>query len=442
VYAETRYAKDGDVHIAYQIEGDGPVDLLFNPEFWHSIEAQWGEPSFARFLERLASMGRLITYDERGTGVSDPVAEPPSLERWMDDMRVVLDEVDSERAVLLGFGGGGLLSMLFAATFPERTSALVLTNSFARLGWAEDYPWGRTPAVEEETLYVMRSGWGRGVLLDTVAPSRVGDEAFRQWWARYQRLGMTPGRIVGMRQMLMEADLRDVLPNIAVPTLVLHRADNVNIRVEHGRYLAEHIPGARYVEVPGHDYFAFLGNADVLLREIETFVEGVARAPESERVLATVLFTDIVGSTSRAAELGDERWSELLAAHHAAVRRELARFEGREVDTAGDGFFATFDGPGRAVHCACGIRDAVGPLGVEVRAGLHTGELELQGEAVRGLAVHIGQRVMAEAQPGEVLVSSTVRDLVGGSGIAFDDRGEHALKGVPEPWRLFAFVES
>jgi class 3 adenylate cyclase/pimeloyl-ACP methyl ester carboxylesterase len=435
---ETRYALAGDVHIAYQVVGDGPVDLVLCAEFWHSIEAQWDEPSLARFLERLASFGRLISFDQRGTGISDPVAELPSLEQWMDDVRVVMDEAGSERAVLLGFGGGGMLSMLFAATHPQRTAALVLVNAFARLSWAEDYEWGRTPALEDEVVHVMRAGWGRGVLLDSVAPSRVGDEAFRQWWARYQRFGTSPGKIMSVRRMLGASDVRDVLPSIQVPTLILHRADNSFVRVEHGRYLAEHIPGARYVEVPGSDYFVFLGNADIFLGEIEKFVVSRRQAPDSERVLATVLFTDIVGSTSRAAELGDREWTALLQAHHSAVRRELSRFDGREVDTAGDGFLATFDGPARAVRCACAIRDAIASLGIEIRAGAHTGEVEVGNGGVRGLAVHIGQRVAAEAAPGEVLVSSTVRDLVAGSGIEFDDRGEHTLKGVPEQWRLFA----
>jgi class 3 adenylate cyclase len=318
----------------------------------------------------------------------------------------------------------------------------VLVNSFPRLAQADDYEWGRAPAVEEEVLHVMRTGWGRGVLLDVVAPSKVGDEQFRQWWARYQRLGSSPGTIVRMRRMLDDFDVRDVLQSIRSPTLVLHRSGNTFVRVEHGRYLAEHIPGARYVEVPGSDYFAFVGNSDVFLGEIERFVTGLSRAPEADRVLATVLFTDIVGSTQRAAELGDRRWAQLLGDHHDVVRQELERFRGQEVDTAGDGFFATFDGPARAVRCAIAVRDAVRTLDLEVRAGLHTGELELAGGGVRGLAVHIGQRVLAQADAGEVLVSSTVKDLVAGSGLAFADRGVHTLKGVPEQWRLFEVAAS
>jgi pimeloyl-ACP methyl ester carboxylesterase/class 3 adenylate cyclase len=442
VVAETRYARSGDVQIAYQVVGEGEPDLLLVPEFWHSIEAQWEQPALAAFLRRLSSFGRLIAFDQRGTGVSDPVAanEMLSLEQWLDDVATVMDEVGSEQAVLLGFGGGGSLAMLFAATYPERTSGLVLVNSFPRLSHAPDYPWGRAPALEEEVLHVMRTGWGRGVLLDVVAPSKVGDEAFRQWWARYQRLGSSPGTIVRTRRMLDELDVRDVLPSIRVPTLVLHRADNTFVRVEHGRYLADNIPDARYVEVPGSDYFAFLGNTDVFLGEIERFVKSVSRAPEADRVVTTVLFTDIVGSTQRASELGDRRWAELLGAHHAAVRRELERFRGDEVDTAGDGFLATFDGPARAVRCALAIVDTIRALGLEVRVGLHTGEVELADGARRGVAVHIGQRILAEAGAGEVLVSSTVKDLAAGSGLTFADCGLHALKGVPEEWRLFQAV--
>jgi pimeloyl-ACP methyl ester carboxylesterase/class 3 adenylate cyclase len=439
VLPETRYAQSGDVHVAYQVVGEGEPDLILVAEFWHSIEAQWEEPALAGFLRSLSSFGRLISFDQRGTGISDPAPpnELPWLEQWLDDISAVMDEVGSKQAVLLGMGGGGTLSTLFAATYPERTSGLVLVNSYPRLSQAPDYPAGRATALEEEVIHVMRTGWGRGVLLDLVAPSKVGDESFRQWWARYQRLGSSPGTIVQMRRMLDELDVRDILASVRVPTLVLHRADNTFVRVEHGRYLAEHIPGARYVEVPGSDYFPFLGNTDVFLDEIARFVKGVSRAPEADRVLATVLFTDIVGSTQRASDLGDRGWAELLSAHDAVVRRELERFRGHEVDTTGDGFLATFDGPARAVRCALAVRDAVCPLDLEIRAGLHTGEVELANGATRGLAVHIGQRVLSEAGAGEVLVSSTVKDLAAGSGLTFADRGLHTLKGVPEEWRLF-----
>jgi class 3 adenylate cyclase len=436
--AETRYAKTGDLHIAYQVVGDGPVDIVFVPEFWHTIEVQWDQPELAAFLERLGSCGRLICFDQRGSGVSDPVALQPAFEPWLEDIKVVMDEVGSQAAVLLGIGGGGLISTLFAAMHPERTIGLVLVNSFARISYADDYPWGRGPEIEAEVLDVMRTGWGRGVFLDVLAPSRVGDDAFRRWWARYQRIGASPGTILGMRRTLGELDVREFLSSIRAPTLVLHSGGNAWVRPEHGRYLAEHIANASYVELPGPDYFVFLRDADTALGEIERFIEGCVGTPETDRLLATVLFTDIVGSTQLASQVGDRRWSELLEEQRAVVRRELERYRGREIDTTGDGFLATFDGPARAVRCACMIRDAVRRLGIEIRAGLHTGEVEVRKEGLAGVAVHIGQRVLSEAAPGEVLVSSTVKDLAVGSGLEFEDRGSHALKGVTDEWRLFA----
>lgn len=437
---ETRYAKTGDIHIAYQVFGDGPVDMVLATEFWHSIEVQWDQPDLAAFLERLSSFARVISFDQRGSGVSDPVSlrELTSLDLWMDDINVVMDEVKSESAVLYGIGGGGTMSMLFAATHPQRVSGLVLVNSYARLSRAPDYPWGRGPEIEDEVRDVMRTGWGRGVFLDLVAPSRVGDEEFRRWWARYQRIGASPGTVLSMRRMLGQIDVRDVLPSIRAPTLVLHRAETTWNRVEHGRYLAEHIPGARIVEVPGVDHFSFIGDSEAILTATEKFVAGIVAPPESDRQLSTVLFTDIAGSTKLIAEIGDRRWREILEAQRTLVRRELDRYRGREIDTAGDGFFASFDGPARAVRCARVLSDAVGALGIEIRAGLHTGEVEVLNGGLAGVAVHIGQRVLAEAAPGEVLVSSTVKDLTAGSGLEFDDRGMHALKGVPEEWRLFA----
>jgi pimeloyl-ACP methyl ester carboxylesterase/class 3 adenylate cyclase len=437
---ETRYAKKGDIHIAYQVFGEGPVDMVLATEFWHSIEVQWDQPDLAAFLERMGSFARLISFDQRGTGISDPVSlrDLTSLDLWMDDIHVVMDEVGSESAVLYGIGGGGTMSMLFAATNPQRVSGLVLVNSFARLSRAPDYPWGRAPELEEEALDVMRTTWGRGAFLDLVAPSRVGDEAFRQWWARYQRVGASPGSVLSMRRMLGQIDVRDVLPSIRAPTLVLHRAETTWNRIEHGRYLAEHIPGARLVEVPGIDHFSFVGDSEAILSETEKFVAGIVEPPATDRQLSTVLFTDIVGSTKLAAEVGDRSWREVLEAQRALVRRELDRFHGREIDTAGDGFFAAFDGPARAVRCAQVLREAVRTLGIEIRAGLHTGEVEVLKEGLAGVAVHIGQRVLAEAEPGEVLVSSTVKDLTAGSGLEFEDRGLHALKGVPDEWRIFA----
>jgi class 3 adenylate cyclase/pimeloyl-ACP methyl ester carboxylesterase len=437
---ETHYARSGDVHIAYQVLGDGPLDLVYVPEFWNSIEAQWEEPGFERYLRRLASFSRLICFDQRGSGMSDPVAiaEISTLEGWIDDVRAVMEDAGSARAALLGSGGGGMMSCVFAATHPEQTYALVLVNSFSRLTRDEDHPWGTSPEHEDRVIWEMHHGWGRGVLLELLGPSVVGDPNFRQWWAHYQRLGCSPGTVLAIRRMLQRSDVREVLPSIRVPTLVVHRRDNRAVEVGQGSYLAEHIAGSKYVEVPGVDYFPFVGNSDAILDEVEEFLTGVRGGAKESRVLATVLFTDIVGSTERAAELGDRRWRDLLQTHYELIRHHLAQFRGREVDTAGDGFLATFDGPARAINAAVAIRDANRELGLEIRAGLHTGEIELAGDDIRGIAVHIGARVSAAAGPGEVLASSTVKDLVAGSGIEFQDRGTHELKGVPGEWRLFA----
>ena len=437
---ETRYAKSGDVHIAYQVFGEGRLDLVFIAEFWNSIEAMWEQPQYRGSLERLGSFARVICLDQRGTGSSDPVSlsELPTLEVWADDVIAVMGAVGSQRAALLGVGGGGGVGMVFAATFPERVHALVLLNSTARYTQAPDYPWGTSPEFEARIEKELEFGWGRGVLLETVGPSVAGDPDFRSWWSRYQRLGSTPGTVRRTRHMLQELDVRDVLGSIGVPTLILHRRDNRLVDVAHGRYLSEHMPAARYVELEGDDYLWFVGDSDAILDEVEMFLTGSRRAREADRVLATVLFTDVVGSTERAAALGDAAWRDLRVVHDAVVRAELARHRGREIDTAGDGFLASFDGPARAVRCACAIRDGLRRVGLEVRAGLHTGEVELVGDGVAGIAVHIGARISALAEPGQVLASSTVRDLVAGSGIEFEDRGVHELRGVPGEWRLFA----
>jgi class 3 adenylate cyclase len=435
---ETRYAKSGDLHIAYEILGKGPPDLVYVPEFWNSMEAQWEEPSFARFLERLGSFSRLITFDNRGTGLSDPVPlnDLPRLEQFMDDVRAVMDASQSERAALFCTGGGSLVSLLFATTYPDRVSALVIANGYSRLGRADDYPWGALPE-NDAVLQRIRESWGRGGLIDTVAPSMTGDDRFRQWWARYERLGLSPGAAVAMRQMLLAADTRHLLPLVQIPTLVLHRTDNRLLDVGHARYLKEHIAGAKYVELPGEDHLIFVGDQELVLDETREFVTGVRGVSEPDRVLATVLFTDIVRSTERATELGDRQWRNLLDTHDATVRRQLERFQGREVDTTGDGFVATFDGPARAISAACAIRDASRQIGLEIRAGVHTGELYLRGDDIAGLAVHIAARVAQKASPNQVLVSSTVKDLVAGSGIEFLYRGMHSLKGVQDRWRLF-----
>jgi pimeloyl-ACP methyl ester carboxylesterase len=429
---ETQYARSGDVHIAYQVVGDGPRDLVLVPGFVSHVEMWWDEPHCARFLQRLASFSRLILFDKRGTGLSDRVAEQPTLEQRMDDVRAVMDVIGSARATLLGVSEGGPLSTVFAATYPERTDALILYGSFSAFS-----SWVPTPEQLNQLLTGLEATWGTGGSLPRFAPSVADDPQFQQWWARRERQGASPGALIALMRMNSQIDIEDVLPAVRVPTLILHRTDDRVITVTAGRELADRIPGAKYVELPGDDHLPWVGDPDALLDEIEEFLTGARPAIEPDRVLATVLFTDIVGSTERLAQVGDRRWRELLGAHHAVVRRELERFRGREVNTAGDGFLATFDGPARAVRCAGAIRDAVRSVGLEVRAGVHTGEIELMGDDVGGIAVHIGARVAAGAGPGEILVSSTVKDLVAGSGLVFEDRGAHALKGVPGEWRLF-----
>ena len=432
---ETHYARSGDVHIAYQVVGDGPLDLVLVPGFISHVEGWWEEPLCARFVERLASFSRLILFDKRGTGLSDREFGVPTLEQRMDDVRAVQAAAGSERAAVLGISEGGPMSVLFAATYPERTAALVLYGTFA-----EFRSWVPTREALEGILGYMDRDWGTGRSLPHFAPSLAAEPRFRRWWARHERGGASPGAAMALMRMNSEIDVRHVLPAIRVPTLILHRTGDVTVDVEAGRYQAAHIHGARYVELPGTDHLPFVGDSEAILAEIEEFLTGVRPVAEPDRVLATVLFTDIVDSTRRAAALGDRRWRELLEAHHSATRRELGRHRGREVKSLGDGFLAAFDGPARAVRCAEAIAVAMRPLGLEVRAGLHTGECEVMGEDLGGLAVHIAARVAAQAGPGEVLVSSTVKDLVAGSGLQFEDRGTRALKGIPDEWRLFALT--
>jgi pimeloyl-ACP methyl ester carboxylesterase len=439
---ETRYTKSGDIHIAYQVTGSGPLDLVWVPGFVSHLEYQWEYPASVRFIERLASFSRLIRFDKRGTGFSDRGAEIPTLEQRMDDVRAVMDAVGSERAALFGISEGGPMSCLFAATYPERTSALVLYGSYALRTWAPDHPFGTTEEEWEVRLARMEREWGGPMGIDIWAPSAAGDEVFKQWWANYLRLSASPGAALAVMRMNKEIDVRPILPAVRVPTLIIHRTGDRVIDIEQGRYLAKQIPGAKLVELPGVDHVLLIGDMDAIMDEIEEFLTGVRHRAEADRVLATVLFTDIVASTERAAAIGDRGWRALLDSYYAAVRRELARFRGREIDTAGDGMFATFDGPARAIRCASAITGAVRQLGVEVRAGLHTGECEVMGEKVGGIAVHIGARVASQAGPGEILVSNTVKDLVAGSGIRFEDRGAHTLKGVPGEWRLFAVAAS
>jgi pimeloyl-ACP methyl ester carboxylesterase len=440
----TRYARSGEVNIAYQVVGEGPLDLVFVSGWVSNLDLMWEEPSFARFLRRLASFSRLILFDKRGTGLSDRVPDDdlPTLEARMDDVRAVLDAVGAERAALLGHSEGGPMCLLFAATYPERTVALVLIGTYARRLVGDGYPFGAAPQAYEAFLQEIADGWGGPVGLEGRAPSLVDDERFRTWWSDYLRMSASPGAALALTRMNGDIDVRPALETIAVPTLVVHRTGDRSLPVEGARYLADRIRGARLAELPGDDHLPFVGDQDAILDEIEEFLTGVRRGVETDRVLATVLFTDIVGSTDRAVQLGDRAWRDLLDSHHLAVRRELDRWRGTEVDTVGDGFLATFDGPARAIRCACAIRDSVRRLGLEVRAGLHTGECEVQGGTVAGIAVHIGARVSALAGAGEVLVSSTVKDLVAGSGIEFDERGEQELKGVPGRWRLYSVVDA
>jgi class 3 adenylate cyclase len=437
--AETRYARSGDLRIAYQVHGDGPIDLLFAPGYLSHLEQNQWWPGYAAFLEKMAAFSRLIVFDRRGTGLSDRILALGSFEELMDDIGVVLDAAGSERAALFGGAEGGPMCALFAATFPERTSALVLGASYARRTWARDHPWGLDEDTQRRILDGYEDRWGRiGFGARALAPTLVDDDRFQVWYAQAQRFAGTPASAQAWFRVTMEIDVRDVLPAIRVPTLVIHRSGDRVIPVEAGRYLAQHIPDAKYVELAGDDHFPFVADIDAIVDEVEEFLTGSRRAREPDRVLATVLFTDIVGSTQLAADLGDRRWTELLAEHHRLVRGELDRFRGKAVRVAGDGTLSTFDGPARAVQCACAIRDATQVLGLEVRAGLHTGEIELAQTGIEGIAVHIGARVASLASAGEVLASSTVKDLVVGSGIEFTDRGSHELKGVPGEWHVHA----
>jgi pimeloyl-ACP methyl ester carboxylesterase len=435
---ETRYAKSGDLRIAYQVVGSGPP-LVVSDQWFGNVDAQWEFPPMERLLRRLASFGRLVLFDKRGTGLSDPVplGRVPTLEEWMDDLRAVLDALGIQRTALLCGVGASYLGLLFAATYPHRTRALVLVNGYARMSQAPDYPWGRSETEIGEYIETARERWGEGVTFDAFAPSVAADDELRRVGARYERQWASPSGYAALTSLRAENDLRHVLPAIRVPTLVIHRAEVVRVPPQHGRYLAEHIPDARYVEVPGIDTFLWAGDPEPILGEVEEFLTGARHVPEADRMLATLLFTDIVGSTERAAQLGDAAWNELLEEHNDAVRRQLRGFSGREIDTSGDGFLATFDGPARAIRCAEAIRDAVTPLDLTLRSGLHTGEVERVQDNIRGIAVHIGARVSSLAAPGEILVSSTVKDLVAGSGIEFEDRGTHQLKGVPDEWHLY-----
>jgi pimeloyl-ACP methyl ester carboxylesterase len=437
----TQYAKSGDASIAYQVIGDGPLDLVLVLGFATHLELQWESPPFAHFCQRLSSFSRLIVFDKRGTGLSDPVTEVPTLEQRIDDVRAVMDAAGSGRAALFGISEGGPMSVLFAATHPARATALVLYGAMGRTTEAPDYPWASpAEALRESAAEFIVPYWGQQpeAMIELFAPSFTGNPEALEFTARMERSAASPAMVQQIFEMFLDIDVRAILPAIRVPTLVLHRRGDRVVNRRAGEYLAKQIQGARYVELAGIDHLPWAGDADAVLGEIEEFLTGARSVPEPDRVLATVMFTDIVGSTERAADLGDARWRELLSTHLAGVRRELTRFRGREVKTLGDGYLATFDGPARAIQCGRAIAESASSTGLEVRIGLHTGEVEMIGDDVGGIAVHIAARVGALAGAGEVLVSSTVKDLVAGSGIRFVDRGAKQLKGIADEWRLFA----
>jgi len=444
---EIRYAKTTDgVHLAYQVIGDGPIDLMYVPGWVSNIELNWDNPRFARFLRRLASFSRLIVMDRRGTGCSDRLSpsDLPPLEMQMDDLRVVMDEAGSTRTALFGWDAGNLLCALLAATSPERVTALVLFGPAASQMPTPDHPWGWNAQQWDTFLSEMEAGWGTRAYVEAflkwAAPAAADDEPFLRWYERYCRQASSPGSAVALEKLLSETDYRHVLPSIHLPTLVIHHHDDPVERVESGRYVADHIPGARFIEPSGSYASPLAGYSEEVLDEIEEFLTGARAVHAPDRVLATVLFTDIVGSTERAGTLGDSKWRELLTAHDDRTKTEVDRHRGTFVKSTGDGMLATFDGPARGVRCAQAIGSSVGELGMEIRAGVHTGEVERDGDDLRGIAVHIGARVMSLAGPSEVLVSSTVKDLTAGSGLIFEDAGDHELKGVPDRWRLYRVV--
>ena len=436
--SDVRFARSGDVDVAYRVVGDGPIDLVYVQGSITHLEIYWELPQFRRYCESLAEFARVVLFDKRGMGMSDRVPGATTLEERMDDVRAVMDAVGSERAAVMGESEGGPLAILFAAAHPERTEGVVLQGAEVRERRDETWPWGEnTDEAFEASMASVAERWGNGRGIDFIAPSVAGQEWARAWRGRVQTYACTPAAAEAFMRMAFDIDVRDVASTINVPTLIVHAVDDRVCHVENARFLAATIPGARYVELPGDDHVPWF-DPETTVAEIREFLTGRREAASPNRMLATVLFTDLVGSTERAADLGDRRWRDLIEQHHAAVRHELVRFDGREVDTAGDGFFATFDGPARAIRCAQAIVDSIRALGLEVRAGLHTGEVELADGKVAGIAVNIGARVAAQAEAGDVIVSGTVKDLVAGSGLEFEDRGTATLKGIPGEWRLYA----
>ncbi len=437
---EDLYTDVEGLQVAYQVVGSGPSDVVFVPDWLHHLDVQWEEPLSANFMLRLASFSRLIMFNQRGMGLSDPIPvdSTPTLEEWMTDLCAVMDAAGSQRAALVGVGAAAAMLLLFAATYPKRAEALVLIHGYARVPADADYPFGFPESRLERFRNEMRDRFGKGYFLERVSPQSAKNPRLREWFARYERLSASPGLASAIQRMLHTIDVRPILPSVQAPTLVIHRRDNSFLPVENGRFLAERIPGARIVELPGTEHAHWAGDSASILDEIQEFLTGRPAPPPSDRVLATVLFTDIVGSSETASRIGDRSWRDMLAEHDRLVRHALQLFGGREIKTMGDGFLATFEGPARAINCARFIRDGTRLMGLEIRAGLHTGEVEVTGDDVIGIAVIIAQRVTSHAQAGEVLVSRTVVDLVAGSGLDFNDRGEFDLKGVQAPWHLFA----
>ena len=437
---ETHYTRAGAVNIAYQVTGSGPLDLVLVPGWVSNIDVFWEEPRLARFLRRLASFSRLILFDKRGTGLSDRVTDTPTLEERMEDLRAVMDAVGSTRAALLGYSEGGPMCGLFGATYPERTTAVIMIGSYARRIQAPDYPFGSTVAERDAFIAALEKEWGKPFGLEERGPSVARDERVSRWWARMLRMSASPAAAVALTRANAEVDVRHILPSIRVPALIIHATGDQVLRIDHGRYLAKHIPNARFVEIASDDHLPWLEGSEEILQHIQEFLTGSRPVDADDRVLCTIMVTDIVESTRLAAECGDTRWRDLLEAHDSTVRAELATFRGREVNTTGDGFLAVFDGPARAIHCARSLVEAVRRIGLDLRIGLHTGECELRGKDVAGLALHIAARISALASVGDVLVSRTVKDLVAGSGISFEDFGVHGLKGVPERWEIYRVV--
>lgn len=441
---ETRYAESDGVSIAYQVLGDGPIDLVMVPGFASHLEHAWQHPKLAHFYHRLASHSRLILLDKRGTGLSDrvPPNDLPGIEQRKDDLKAVLDAVGTTRAALIGVSDGGPLAILFAATYPERTRSLVVVNSYARRVSSVDHEPALTPEQYAGFVQAATQNWGEPVLIEDLAPGSATDPELRQWWATGLRLSMSPGAARAMLEMNADIDVRGALPAVHVPTLIIHRSGDHACPVAGGRFIADNIEGARFLELPGDDHFPWLGDAETILGEIESFVTGGRAGPAPSFVLASMLFTDIVSSTQRAAELGDQRWGALLKTHDGIVHSEVGRFGGREVKHTGDGSLSVFEGPARAVRCWLSICDRMQEIGLEIRGGVHTSEVEVVNGDLRGLGVHIAARLMDLAGPGELVVSSVVHDLSTGSGLGYADRGRHDLKGVPGEWQVYAVAAS